>query len=210
MTAFLGDSTPSGVENLSARTSVGRHEVAKLIGSLGLLVTTSVGIAAPQRAIEPLGVSGVSVRPDSHGPNTPRVVDGVALKEHVSKSSYAPAGSLTQKPPSAAQLIQSLHAASGLTWDQLAKLFGVSRRSVHLWGAGGRMNGSNLERASFLLRTVQELPGYDAETKRTAIFAPGSDGYSRFDRLVSEVARGGGAAINRPPLPPGTLAATSG
>ena len=33
-----------------------------------------------------------------------------------------------------------LKAHSGLTWEQLGKAFGVSRRAVHLWANGGRMN----------------------------------------------------------------------
>ena len=33
---------------------------------------------------------------------------------------------------STAKAIRKAHEDSGLTWDQLAKVFGVSRRSVHL------------------------------------------------------------------------------
>ena len=35
---------------------------------------------------------------------------------------------------------------SGLTWDQLGKVFGVSRRAVHMWANGGRLNESNARR----------------------------------------------------------------
>ena len=45
----------------------------------------------------------------------------------------------------AREVLQWLHEASGLTWDQLGRLFGVSRRSVHHWTNGARMNAHNAE-----------------------------------------------------------------
>lgn len=46
-------------------------------------------------------------------------------------------------PP--ADQIRDLHSRSGLTWTQLGSLFGVSRRAVHHWANGGRMNAANAE-----------------------------------------------------------------
>lgn len=41
--------------------------------------------------------------------------------------------------------LQKLHSELGLTWDQIARYFGVSRRSVHSWVNGGRISAANEE-----------------------------------------------------------------
>ncbi|MGW5571475.1 hypothetical protein ACWEVD_09770 [Nocardia thailandica] len=46
---------------------------------------------------------------------------------------------------------------SGLTWDQLGKVFGVSRRAVHMWANGGRLNESNAQRLREFSAIVQSL-----------------------------------------------------
>jgi DNA-binding XRE family transcriptional regulator len=46
---------------------------------------------------------------------------------------------------STSDIVRELHAKSGLTWEQLGRLIGVSRRAVHLWAAGGRINARHLE-----------------------------------------------------------------
>src|SRR5262245_36297225 len=38
--------------------------------------------------------------------------------------------------PTQRSAVRSLHDSSGLTWEQLARLFGVSRRAVHNWANG--------------------------------------------------------------------------
>jgi transcriptional regulator with XRE-family HTH domain len=60
---------------------------------------------------------------------------------------------------------------SGLTWDQLGKVFGVSRRAVHLWANGGRMNEAN---AGVLRRFAAEVASHQAgtpEQTRSALLA---------------------------------------
>src|SRR6266542_2454198 len=49
------------------------------------------------------------------------------------------------KRPSVALSVRHLYEASGLTWEQLARLFGVSRRAVHNWANGGRMTARHVE-----------------------------------------------------------------
>ena len=39
--------------------------------------------------------------------------------------------------------IGELRRLTGMTWDALARVFGVSRRAVHLWANGGRMKDAN-------------------------------------------------------------------
>lgn len=53
--------------------------------------------------------------------------------------------------------LREIKEKSGLTWDQLAKGFGVSRRTVHMWMAGGKMSAGNQERLIRLATDVRAL-----------------------------------------------------
>lgn len=51
--------------------------------------------------------------------------------------------------------VSELRRLSGLTWEQLATLFGVSRRSLHFWASGrpiNSLNGEHLRRMLTVLR----------------------------------------------------------
>lgn len=76
--------------------------------------------------------------------------------------------------PTSAELLTRTHRESGLTWDQLARYFGVSRRAVHLWAAGGRMSATNEELLAHLVFAVDRL--YEGCTEDTHIFLPYRDG----------------------------------
>lgn len=70
---------------------------------------------------------------------------------------------------STASLLVEAHQASGLTWDQIARFFGVSRRAVHLWASGGRMAASNEELLAHLLRAVDSVKHLDPFDRRQAL-----------------------------------------
>jgi hypothetical protein len=57
-------------------------------------------------------------------------------------------------PSSSARLIRDLKSRSGLTWDQLAGVFGVSRRAAHGWASGARLNAQHSETLSWLRQTL--------------------------------------------------------
>lgn len=83
---------------------------------------------------------------------------------------------------------------SGLTWDQLGKVFGVSRRAVHMWANGGRLNESNARRLrefSAIIRGVEsETPRPTPEVVRARLLQVDSDGMSSIDRLRRERSTG--------------------
>ncbi|SKE39939.1 Uncharacterised protein [Mycobacteroides abscessus subsp. massiliense] len=89
---------------------------------------------------------------------------------------------------------------SGLTWDQLGKVFGVSRRAVHMWANGGRLNEANAQRlrefASIIQRLEAETPGTTPETIRARLNQVDTDGYSIIGRLRQE--RSGGPSWGAP------------
>jgi DNA-binding transcriptional regulator YiaG len=83
---------------------------------------------------------------------------------------------------------------SGLTWDQLGKIFGVSRRAVHMWANGGRLNEPNARRLrtfSAIIRGVEsETPRSTPEAVRARLLQIESDGLSIIDRLRRERSAG--------------------
>ena len=96
-----------------------------------------------------------------------------------------------------------LRDLSGLTWDQLAKLFGVSRRAMHLWASGGRMNSYHAELLSGILARISMIPADTPAQRREMILVPGVDGRTIYEALVAE--RGTQHGVNAPSLPPEQL-----
>ncbi|WP_369962082.1 helix-turn-helix domain-containing protein [Leifsonia sp. EB34] len=103
-------------------------------------------------------------------------------------------------------MLRSLRDVSGLTWDQIARLFGVSRRAVHHWAAGDTMNAHNHEWLSKVSAVVASMPGISPSERRDALMRPDSDGLSPYDALRRAVSSGS-ADINRLPV---SLAALMG
>ncbi len=83
------------------------------------------------------------------------------------------------------QAISDLRRISGLTWEQLAQLFEVSRRSVHFWASGKSRNATNERRLLRPLDIVKDADRGDARQNRIALFES-SDGTTAFDLLVSQ------------------------
>lgn len=111
-----------------------------------------------------------------------------------------------QQRKRAAQNLSQLRRAAGFTWDQLARLFGVSRRAVHFWASGQPMAAENEERLHRLLAFVAEVDrGAPAET-RAALLTVGAGGVRPFDllgesRYEEAVAMLGGGATLKPARP---------
>ena len=87
--------------------------------------------------------------------------------------------------PLAASRVRRLKNQSGLTWDQLRRLFGVSERSMHLWAGGARMNARNAERLAYLEQVVHALGAKDADECREALVSsPSGRGRSILQKLA--------------------------
>lgn len=78
---------------------------------------------------------------------------------------------------------------SGLTWEQLGRIFGVSRRSVHLWANGGRMNEANAAHLRAFAALVKNLDGVDPTTTRARLLEV-SNGLSVVDQFRRQQADG--------------------
>lgn len=93
---------------------------------------------------------------------------------------------LALEAPAAAQpaAIVELRRRSGLTWEELAALFGVSRRSVHFWASGKPMNSSNEEALNRLLHVVRHIDRGASAATRSALMSIQADGATPFDLLA--------------------------
>jgi DNA-binding transcriptional regulator YiaG len=104
----------------------------------------------------------------------------------------------------AATALSELRRRSGLTWDQLARLFDVNRRSLHFWASGKAMSASNEEHLQRLLGVVREIDRGSAARNRSALLELQADGaialdllrVRQYDRVISLL---GIAAERRPP-----------
>jgi DNA-binding transcriptional regulator YiaG len=82
--------------------------------------------------------------------------------------------------------IAELRRSSGFTWDQLARLFNVTRRSLHFWASGKAMTPSNEEHLQRLLAVIRKIDRGSASANRTALLTVREDGTIPFDLLAAE------------------------
>jgi transcriptional regulator with XRE-family HTH domain len=106
------------------------------------------------------------------------------------------------------QAVNELRKLSGLTWEQLACLFDVSRRSVHFWASGQPLAVAHEEKLNRILDAVQYISLGSASLNRSLLMGLGKDGRSYLELLAAgeyeEVKRllGVGNAHTKPQLAP--------
>ena len=94
-------------------------------------------------------------------------------------------------PPSAnspevtQKAINKLRRLSGLTWDQLATLFNVSRRSLHFWASGQPLSSFNEGQLNLLLHVIQYIDRGSASLNRSLLLQRNDDGSSFLDLLIA-------------------------
>lgn len=93
------------------------------------------------------------------------------------------AGTPVTVAASSGAAIGELRRLSGLSWDQLARLFNVSRRSLHFWASGKSMTPSNEEHLQRLLAVVRKADRGSASANRAVLLGVREDGNLPFDLL---------------------------
>ncbi|MCY7332085.1 MAG: XRE family transcriptional regulator [Pseudanabaena sp. CAN_BIN31] len=88
-------------------------------------------------------------------------------------------------PEATQKALGELRRLSGLTWEQLAKLFNVSRRSLHFWASGQPLSRFNEEQLNRLLGTIQYINRGSASLNRSLLLKPDDNGNPLFDLLVA-------------------------
>ena len=81
--------------------------------------------------------------------------------------------------------LSKLRKLSGLTWEQLARLFNVSRRSLHFWASGQPISRFNEESLHRLLNALHYINRGSANTNRHILLNPCKNGQIPFDLLVA-------------------------
>lgn len=95
------------------------------------------------------------------------------------------AGTTVDSARSVGTALGELRRLSGLTWDQLSRVFGVSRRSLHFWASGKAMAATNEEHLQRLLVVARRIDRGSSSANRAALFAAREDGSIPFDLLTA-------------------------
>ncbi|MEI6380669.1 MAG: XRE family transcriptional regulator [Cyanobacteriota bacterium ELA615] len=80
--------------------------------------------------------------------------------------------------------LSEVRKMSGLTWEQLTRIFKVSRRTLHFWASGQSLSRSNEEKLYRILKTIQCINRGTADLTRAALLNPNKDQQIPFDLLV--------------------------
>jgi DNA-binding transcriptional regulator YiaG len=83
------------------------------------------------------------------------------------------------------QAVNELRKSSGLTWEQLACLFDVSRRSVHFWASGQPLASAHEEKLNRILDAVQYISLGSASLNRSLLMSVSKDGRSYLELLAA-------------------------
>ena len=81
--------------------------------------------------------------------------------------------------------IAGIRRLSGLTWEELAGLFSVSRRTLHYWASGKPIAAANEQRVSRTLATLRRADRGEARLNRAALLAASPEG----DGIVLDLLR---------------------
>ena len=109
--------------------------------------------------------------------------DRVWWSQRSVEQTTAGAAVLTAQPAGVA--IGELRRLTGLTWDQLARVFNVSRRSLHFWASGKPMAPGNEEHLQRVLAVVRKIDRGLASANRIALLGAREDGSIPFDLLIA-------------------------
>lgn len=109
---------------------------------------------------------------------------GSLLGPSGTSSGIRTSGSREQEPLDTGAAISELRRLAGLTWAQLARVFGVARRSLHFWASGKRINATNEERLRRLLAVLRQADRGSAEENRVMLLRD-HDGMIPIDLLIA-------------------------
>ncbi len=118
-------------------------------------------------------------------------------------------GEMLRLPLPLSRQIHELRRLSGLTWEEIASIFGVTRRAIHLWASGEQMNSGHARRLRDLLGFLCRIDRGEALRNRDLLLSLLPGGRSLLDLLragsfeealayLAEGSGGGMRATGRP------------
>jgi hypothetical protein len=147
----------------------------------GTTSSTSAGTTKPSvlRTVFLCSVLGAASVPGTSAGNA---FDSRAARPATSRTD---AGQLQMRFAERVAGIDELRRLTGFTWDQVAELFGVSRRAAHHWSSGKPMAAGNDEHLQRTLGCLRAIDRGSALANREALFASASNGKSAVDLLMA-------------------------
>lgn len=88
--------------------------------------------------------------------------------------------------PELAKSVRSLYRRSGLSWDELAHVFGVSRRTLYNWSTGGKVSASYAQAIASVIRAVHQVDVGNPQLTRSKLLAPAEDGTTLYAHLIQQ------------------------
>ena len=141
-----------------------------------------------------LSAAGTSSSSSTTMWEVPYVDEPVTTASGPSRNAVAP--QVETETEATRKAVSELRRISGLTWEQLAGLFQVSRRSVHFWASGKPLNAGNHERLMRVLDVVRAADRGSARSTREALLDV-RDGATALDLLTDQRFREARAALGR-------------
>ena len=86
--------------------------------------------------------------------------------------------------PELAKSMRSLRRRSGLTWDELARILGVSRRTLYNWSVGGQISAAHARILADIVGLIHEVDTGDPKLTRSRLLAPTNSGSTLYTQLV--------------------------
>lgn len=87
---------------------------------------------------------------------------------------------------STARGILAIRQIANLTWDETAKIFGVSRRTVHLWANGRHPSGDQERKLNRILGILSSYQNITPSSTRERLMASAQPGTLFFDLLCND------------------------
>jgi transcriptional regulator with XRE-family HTH domain len=84
----------------------------------------------------------------------------------------------------AGEALFEIRRIGGFTWDQLARLFSVTRRSLHFWASGQAMSSEKEERLHRLASFMRQADRGSPEATRGVLLSVAEDGRIPFELLA--------------------------
>ncbi|MYB35578.1 MAG: helix-turn-helix domain-containing protein [Gammaproteobacteria bacterium] len=105
---------------------------------------------------------------------------------------------------SPAELVHSVRNLSGMTWAQVAEIFGVSSRAVYGWASGRAISSAHHQHLGDVFATLKHIDRGSAEENINLLLSNYHEGRTFFELLKAnqcdQVKAIAGKGVNRPPF----------
>jgi DNA-binding transcriptional regulator YiaG len=147
------------------RLALGCEPTAAALPGAGLLSAAALGFRQLSRLLEGEATTTSYLRPIFHE-GTSADPAGFAMPSLLAAAPNRAAG----------DEILELRRLTGLGWEQLADLLGVTRRALHFWTNGRPINAANEEHVHRTLAVIRYADRGSAEDNRVLLLTPCVDG----------------------------------